>query len=279
MKNITTKIGSFVFVAYALMNSTIAVSVEEFLPDFNNDRQGNPIKTIGIDSQREGIDCLDMGSMDNSLPINISARVATDSLGFFNNNCLHFNSNNTLATSNNEFAQLCNTNDATKDYDLAMGQNNYNNITFNSQPQGNLLILEENLRDSILDKTDEDPFIMANFDCNTSSSVILGDNTFINKIERNIEINFINRKEDTVLLYNLMEENQLFFISEIINPFEDIADQINLLSINKEITSNSNTNIPEPSPLIGIGMMVTLGLILNKKKQDIKQNRESSILK
>ena len=279
MQKITKKLTQLFFIVCTSIITTTPVSAQGFLLDFNNDPQGNPIDAIAIDSESDA-NRIDVGSLFNSLGIDISTSGTNAPLGVFNSNCLPFNNDGTPGTSNNGFTQPCNINGGTGDPDLATGQGSYNNITFDTEPQGNLLILEENPGNGIPDDIGSGGSIIFDFDRSILSRVIVGDITFVDDAAGNVEINFLDGGTDVIVPFDLEEENQLFSISEIFNVNNLFNREVNNITINFDGSGGlaslfftefefAPIEVPETSNIFGLFVMVGLGVILKNNSKII----------
>ena len=146
--------------------------------NFETDAEGNALDAVAIDAEA-GAARLDIGNLYINQGISISARNQSDTadltLGIFQSSCIPNNgndSNTPVATSSAIGSPVvdgatgnvfCNSTGADGDPDLASGLGNNGTVDFNTVPQGNLLIIEENPGNDIPDDNGGGGFIRFDF--------------------------------------------------------------------------------------------------------------------
>lgn len=119
-------------------------------------------------------------------------------LGLFNSECIPGGGSNSAAAPANI---PCNIGGSNGDPDLATGNGSYTNgmnvINFNTTPQGNLLIREENPGNSIPDDASNGD-ILINFNQSILSQVRLESVTIVDDAEGNIIVTFTDNSQETI---------------------------------------------------------------------------------
>lgn len=146
---------------------------------FETDANGNTLDAVTIDGQ-SGASRLDIGNLYINQGIRITARnqnnTADEVLGLFQSSCIPnldsgAGSNSPVATSPTTSSPVvdasgnvfCNTDGPNGDPDLAAGLGSNGTVNFNTVPQGNLLIIEENPGNDIPDDDGAGGLILFDF--------------------------------------------------------------------------------------------------------------------
>jgi hypothetical protein len=172
-----------------------------FTLDFETDPLGNKLDPFALDSSGSTVD---IGSLWSSIGITISTANTNAPLGLFDSNCLPKG-----GSSNNGFTVPCNVSSSLGDPDLATGSGSYGGIVYDTPPQGNLLILEENPGNGMPDDDGKGGTIIFDFNRNLLNSVTLGEIVFVDDAKGSVNVLFLDGTSETVS-FDLEIENQLF---------------------------------------------------------------------
>jgi hypothetical protein len=177
------------------------VQAASFTLDFEMDPLGNDLDPLVLDSSNSTVD---IGSLWSSIGITISTANTNAPLGLFDSNCLPQG-----GTSHNGFTVPCNTSPSLGDPDLATGNGSYGSISYNTPPQGNLLILEENPGNGIPDDTANGGTILFTFDRTVLNSVKIGEIVFVDDAQGSIKVFFLDGSFEE-RFFDIDDENGLF---------------------------------------------------------------------
>ena len=196
--------------------NTLPTQAASFTLDFNEDTAGNALDAYALDgSGQNGFSTTkgNVGEIWSSIGIDISVTRSNKPLGLFNSECLPKGGNST-----NGFTALCNTSGSLGDPDLATGEGSYGNISYDTTPQGNLLILEENAGNDIPDdKGGNGGAFTFNFNEDIVLSAALQEIVFVDDAKGDLTLNYANNSSET-LNFKATEENQLLNFSSGIDP-------------------------------------------------------------
>lgn len=206
---ILKRLSQFTLIATALVACLAGQPVQavSFTLDFETDALGNDLDPMTLDTHAQG-NRVDIGSLWSSIGIDISTADTTAPLGLFNSNCLPQG-----GTSANGFTVPCNTSPGDGDPDLATGQGSYGNISYDTEPQGNLLILEENPGNGIPDDTATGGTIIFDFDRTVLASVTIGEIVFVDDASGSIKVFFLDGTFEQ-RLFDIDDENELFSVAD-----------------------------------------------------------------
>lgn len=181
----------------------------QFTLDFETDPNGNVLDAIALDTHAPG-ERTEIGDIWNSIGIDIGVENTNQPLGLFNSNCLPFG-----GTSENGFTTPCDDGQNSGDPDLATGTGSYDSISYDTPPQGNLLILEENPGDGRPDDSASGGTIIFDFDENIVISAVLEELVFVDDAQGEITVFFTDGTTQTEA-FQATQENQLL----LFNGFE-----------------------------------------------------------
>ncbi len=194
-----------------------------FTLDFDSyyDDLGNEISLT--DTYRNQADStyqsLDDGSLGNigdlwsniGVTITGSPNDGTSQLGLFNSNCVANG-----GTSSNGFTDPCNTSSTAGDPDLATGTGSYGTINYDTTPQANVLIFEENQLNGTPDDDVSGGTVTFTFDDILLNDVRLDQVAIIDDAQGSIVVNYADGSTFTQTLLNL-EENELSFFNILVD--------------------------------------------------------------
>lgn len=250
--------------------------------DFETAPNGDPLDAYLIDGDGQTIGSTlysttlkNVHTIWNSIGINITVNSKNNKpLGLFQSNCLPLG-----GFSNNGFTAPCNVGTENNgDPDLATGDGGYGSITYNTPPQGNVLIIEENpgtnrrSLGSPLGVPDDDGGggkIRFDFDRTILSSVKIGQIGLIDDVKGSIFVKYLDTTSNFTQNVNLTTENALTF-------FEPTDGQIDYLEVNFDGSGAISgvffsefdfvaTPVPEPSTIIATLVSLGFGGILKKR--------------
>jgi len=182
----------------------------QFTLDFETAPDGSALDPYAIDTHGDG-DRVDVGSIWSSVGIDITALDTDAPLGLFNSNCKPNG-----GVSDNGFTAPCNTSNSAGDPDLATGGGSYvldgDTITYNTEPQGNLLILEENPGDGIPDDMVRGGTISFDLNEKIVLDAVLQEFVFVDNVSGSIEL-FFTDGTSALTNFDVANENDLFVLT------------------------------------------------------------------
>jgi len=196
-----------------------AARAAQFTLDFNTAPDGSPLDAYALDTHGNG-DRTDVGNIWNSIGIDITATNTSAPLGLFNSNCLpRFNGvSDNVDTDGSGGPLLCNVNDSLGDPDLATGTGSYTTsggadaVSYDSEPQGKLLILEENPGNGIPDDTSSGGTISFDFDPGIVLEAVLQEFVFVDNASGSVEL-FFTDGTSSLTNFSISGENELFVLT------------------------------------------------------------------
>lgn len=239
-----------------------------FTLDFETDANGNALDALKLDDKtgQNGFSTKagNIGDIWNSIGIDITVEGSGAPLGLFDSECLANG-----GTSANGFTRPCNLNGRKGDPDLATGEGSYGKVSYNTTPQGNLLILEENAGDGTPDDTGRGGTIKFNFDLdNILSSVKLDKIGTVDDAKGSILVNFLDGTSYSEKI-QLTEENELAFFTvdqtKAIKDFSVTFDGSGGITGIVFAEFQTKQAVPEPATLLGMAAVVGAGLGLKRR--------------
>lgn len=229
-----------------------------FTLDFDTDANGNPLNANQLDgagSNGFSTTADNIGDLWSSLGITITDNKSAP-LGLFNSNCLPKG-----GVSNDGFTAPCNTSRRNGDPDLATGNGAYKGVTYNTAPQGNVLILEENAGNGTPDDIASGGTIRFSFNRALLSSVKLDQIGIIDDARGKIRVNFLDGTKLVQTITN-REENELQFFN--INADKQVKDfEVSFKgsgAISGVAFSELKSVEPVPEPMTILGSVVAVGM-------------------
>lgn len=270
--NLLSKIAAPPIVGTLLALGTFKIApaqAAQFTLDFESDPAGNVLDAIALDTHAPG-ERTEIGDIWNSIGIDIRVEGTSQPLGLFNSNCLPSG-----GTSENGFTTPCDDGQNNGDPDLATGTGAYGSISYDTPPQGNLLILEENPGDGRPDDSAGGGTIIFDFDENVVISVVLEELVFVDDAEGEVTVSFPDGTAQTEA-FQATQENQLL----LFNGFEQRSLDSFQISfdgsggVGAVVFSEYQTEpqaVPEGNPLLGLFLTGGLfGILKLRKKQAAK---------
>lgn len=229
-----------------------------FTLDFMTDAFGNPLDPMALDTHATLADRVEIGSLWSSLGINIETANTSAPLGLFNTNCQPKG-----GTSLSGFTTPCEVG-SDGDNDLATGIGSYGNISYNTAPQGNALIFEENPGNGIPDDIAAGGKAFFLFDQTIVSSARIGEIGIIDDANGTITVNYLDGTPQFTQSITNSEENQLQFFTVPDGQVESFSvefDGSGAISgvIFTEFELQEDL-VAVPEPVSGVGAIVVLGL-------------------
>ncbi|MEM8779087.1 MAG: PEP-CTERM sorting domain-containing protein [Cyanobacteria bacterium P01_G01_bin.49] len=253
----------FCFVSIlGVLNTNSKARAASFNLDFDTDAQGNALNAQELDTHLPG-ERVDVGSLWQSIGIDISGDSKAP-LGLFQTECLPSGSG---AVSNNGFTTPCESG-GDGDNDLATGDGQYKDIVYDTIPQGNALIFEENPGNGVPDDIAKGGTITFDFDRTFLSSVKLGEIGIIDDASGTIVVNFLDGTKFTQSITST-EENDLRFFTVPDKQIANFSVEFNGSGAISGVAFTEFTAIPEinePSTILGVATVVALGTGLKRKK-------------
>lgn len=257
-----------VLVGLSLASGAIAAPAQanSFTLDFETDADGNALDAQLLDGAgQNGFSTTNdnIGDIWSSIGITITDD-SNAPLGLFNSNCVAAG-----GTSANGFTTACNINNSLGDPDLATGTGSYGNISYDSDPQGNLLIFEENAGNGTPDDTSSGGTIKFDFDLdNILSSVKLQEIGIVDDASGTLTVNFLDNTTFTQTI-DIDNENELKFFSlsdaDQAKEIRDFSVQFNGSGGITGVAFAEFKKIPEPMTLWGIAVVAGAGLGLKRR--------------
>lgn len=232
----------------------------------NGKKRSTAIGNIGEIWQAYGITITGLnkaGTESNSAP-----------LGLFNSNCVAWE-----GTSASGFTSDCAQSKSLGDNDLATGEGSYENISYNTEAQGNLLIFEENVGNGTPDDTGSGGTFKFEIDEDkhwTFERIGILD-------DANGRITFTYRDGTTkVKSFDIEGENELRFFTD--DQEKEIAQVAVKLNGSGAITGlrfkeiDDSPRIPEPTTALGLVVFGTLATRIKRQTQGAIAKESSPIL-
>jgi hypothetical protein len=289
--------------------TTPSASANDFVLDFETDAQGNSLRNYDptlpgtnpnqLDTHGSG-DRVDIGSLWSDLGITIRGErernnefVSYDSpLGLFNSNCKPSDDGISLSG----FTQACGTSTQNGDDDLATGEGYYGqdrngsfrydvngngsiqrnserfNYYYNTVPQGNVLIFEENPGDGIPDDKGGSYArrMVFDFDREKIEEVVIGSIGIIDDATGKIRVNYTDNTWFEQEITNA-GENDLRFFNPDQKDVKDFWVEFNGSGAVSGVTfakfKEKPAPVPEPTGLLGLAIAGGFGVRTLRKRQ------------
>lgn len=245
-----------------------SVQAASFTLDFETDAFGNPLDAKALDTHSKN-GRIDVGQLWADLGITITGSKSGGApLGLFNTNCVPKG-----GTSSSGFTVACEEG-RHGDNDLATGKGSYGKISYDTQPQGNALIFEENPGNGIPDDTSKGGEIRFDFNRTLLSSVKIEKIGIIDDARGEITVNYTDGTRFVQAITN-SKENQLQFFNPDNKQVQDFIVKFNGSgAISGVVFSEFNkieapTDVPEPMAGLGLLLVGGYGLkTLNRNRQE-----------
>ena len=250
--------------ALGIMGTSQLAQAAGFNLDFETDASGNALDAIALDTHGAN-DRTDIGSLWSSIGIDISTNVSAP-LGLFQSNCLPQG-----GTSNDGFTVPCNSSSSDGDPDLATGDGSYGSITYNTPPQGNVLILEENPGNGEPDDDGGGGTITFDFNRALLTSVKIGQIGLIDDAGGEIVVNFLDGTSYTQEITNLGENDLTFFTIPSDKQVANFSIEFDGSGAISGVVFTEFQAVPEPLTILGAGSAIAFGASFKRKLAKAKK--------
>ena len=237
--------------------------------DFETDAQCNALDAQLLDTHSPGNslgDRIDVGQLWSDIGITITGKSRNnDPLGIFNSNCKPHN-----GTSVSGFSTPCGTSNANGDNDLATGKGSYGGISYDTDPQGNVLIFEENPGNGTPDDTARGGTIQFDFDRTKLSSVKLESIGILDDAKGWITINYMDGSLFEQEITNTEENELRFFSPGDLNLDKDVKKftvRFTGSGAVSGVTFAELKSTPEPASLLGLAAVGGVGVGTWRKRR------------
>jgi hypothetical protein len=272
--------------------TTPSASANDFVLDFETDAQGNTLDANQLDTHGNG-NRVDIGNLWSDIGITITGNPNDNApLGLFNSNCKPYDDGISLSG----FTQACGTSTSNGDDDLATGEGYYGqdrngsfrydvngngriqrnserfNYYYNTVPQGNVLIFEENPGDGIPDDKGGSYArrMVFDFDREKIEEVVIGSIGIIDDATGKIRVNYTDNTWFEQEITNA-GENDLRFFNPDQKDVKDFWVEFNGSGAVSGVTfakfKEKPAPVPEPTGLLGLAIAGGFGVRTLRKRQ------------
>jgi hypothetical protein len=249
----------------------------DFILDFEVDGRGNALDANDLDTHGAN-DRTDIGSLWSNLGITIEGKDTSAPLGLFNTNCRPVDARNISS----QFTDPCGVDWNLGDNDLATGTGSYRRnrrspkISYDTTPQGNALIFEENPGNGTPDDTGSGGTIVFHFDLmNKLDEAILDKAFFIDDARGTIAIEYEDEKDPWSQAFRIDGENE---VKEFMLGAEGETRNATKLSVTFDGSGaigglkfrslkEKPAPVPEPAGLLGLAIAGGFGARTLRKRQ------------
>ena len=195
---------------------------------------------------------------------NSQAALNSAPLGLFNSNCAPNG-----GTSESGFSFACAKSRSHGDNDLATGKGSYDNVSYDTQAQGNLLIFEENAGDGVADDTSRGGTFL--FDIANDKNWTVEHIGVVDDAKGKITYTYRDGSQSTESI-NIDGENELhYFTAAQEKAIANIAVQFNSsggISGLRFREVESRAYVPEPAAVLGLVAFGSVGTRLKRQRQE-----------
>ena len=193
--------------------------------------------------------------------ITITTSGTSAPLGLFQSNCLP-----RRGVSNDGFTTRCNRSNSLGDPDLATGNGSYGDITYDTAPQGNVLIFEENPGNRTPDDIASGGTIRFDFDRRVLSSVKIDEIGLIDDVRGSIFVKYLDGTTDFRQNISVSEENALTFFSPTDGQVDYFTVSFNGSGALSGVVFSEFKQVPEPMTILGTLTAGVFGFIAKRKR-------------
>jgi hypothetical protein len=264
--------------------TTPSASANDFVLDFETDSQGNSLNTISSWTNPNQLDThgngnrVNVGDLWKDIGITITGN-RNAPLGLFNSNCKPYDDGISLSG----FTQACGTSTQNGDDDLATGEGYYKEVRngfeyngqdyryyYNTDPQGNVLIFEENPGNGTPDDTSNGGEIFFNFDRSKLERVVIESIGIIDDAKGEIFVEYMDGSTFSEAI-NLRDENELKFFNPDQKDVKNFMVKFNGSGAVTGVTfaeyKKTPAPVPEPAGLLGLAIAGGFGARTLRKRQ------------
>jgi hypothetical protein len=279
-----TKVAASTLLILGAVGGTLATpsaSAYDFVLDFETDSQGNTLDANQLDTHGNG-NRVDVGNLWSDIGITITGdpKRGNAPLGLFNSNCKPYDDGVSL----DGFTQACGTSKDNGDDDLATGQGFYNEKSngdftyggqnykygYNTDPQGNVLIFEENPGNGTPDDTGIGGEIFFNFDRSKLERVVIESIGIIDDAKGEILVEYMDGSTFSETI-NIRNENELKFFNPDQKDVKNFMVKFNGSGAVTGVTfaefKQTPAPVPEPAGLLGLAIAGGFGARTLRKRQ------------
>jgi hypothetical protein len=270
--------------------TTPSASANDFVLDFETDAQGNTLDANQLDTHGNG-NRVNIGNLWSDIGITITGNPNDNApLGLFNSNCKPYDDGISLSG----FTQACGTSTSNGDDDLATGEGYYAqdrngsfrydvngngriqrnserfNYYYNTVPQGNVLIFEENPGNGTPDDTSKGGEIFFNFDRSKLERVVIESIGIIDDAKGEIEVEYMDGSTFSETIH-INGENELKFFNPEQKDVKNFLVKFNGSGAVTGVTfaefKEAPAPVPEPAGLLGLAIAGGFGARTLRKRQ------------
>ncbi|MEB3268433.1 MAG: PEP-CTERM sorting domain-containing protein [Leptolyngbya sp.] len=271
--------------------TTPSAYAADFVLDFQTDAHGNLLDANALDTHGNG-DRVDIGTLWSDIGITItgSPKQGNAPLGLFNSNCKPFDDGISLSG----FTQACGTSTSNGDDDLATGEGYYDQdrngafsydingngtiqrnqerfrYYYNTAPQGNVLIFEENPGNGTPDDTSIGGDIFFNFDRSKLSKVVIESIGIIDDAKGELFVEYMDGSTFSETI-DIRNENELKFFNPAQKDVKNFLVRFNGSGAVTGVTfaefKEAPVPVPEPTGLLGLALAGGFGVRTLRKRQ------------